>query len=683
MSCPFNKMKQRVFLQILALSIFCALPGCAVASPGANQACMDCHGRKKAGYENAPFVNSKDLQMSEHRGEKCVSCHADATVGPHARKPSKISCRDCHTKTAARYDTSIHAQARAKGESEAATCQDCHRPAHRIFKKSNPDSSVYPFHLPETCTRCHADPVLAQKYNFPSDILKEYYGTIHGKALVRSGLLVTAVCTSCHGDHNIQKHNNPAATISRHKVMDTCGKCHAGITAMFRESIHGRKLAEGSQNAPVCTTCHSAHRIIRTDAQGYKLEIVKECGDCHGEYLATYRDTYHGKITRLGYTKVARCSDCHGSHSIQPVADQRSTLSVSNKIITCGKCHPGANENFVKYIAHTARKKQLQFKVLFWTVLLMSGLLIGTFAFFGAHTLLWLSRLVGDLKKRREEELHAGPRDYVFRLNLYHRILHGIVICSFLGLVLTGMPMKFSHTKWAIFLSHFLGGFETAGYMHRFCALLTFLYFGLHLSYAVRYIINNRDFQIFGPDSMIPRLKDVRDFIGQMKWFLGRGPRPKFDRWTYWEKFDYWAVFWGVSIIGSSGLVLWFPEFFAGVMPGWVFNVATVIHSDEALLATGFIFTIHFFHTHIRPGKFPMDDVIFTGRISVEEMKDERPEEYERMVKNGELESIKSDPPPLWLKNFARIVGFTALGIGVVMILLIITALLGLAPIIK
>jgi len=657
----------------LAQALFFSVPLFAAD----NSACMDCHGRKKPGFETAPAVKASDLASSRHAGEKCVACHTDATPGPHQVKPSKISCRDCHAKVTAKYDNTIHAKARIAGESEAASCQDCHTPGHKIVRKTNPESSVYPFRLPETCARCHADPVLAQKYNFPQDVLKEYYGTIHGRALVRSGLLVTAVCTNCHGDHNIQKHTDPDSTIGRNHVVETCGKCHAGIAAVFKESIHGKKLAEGSALAPVCTTCHSAHRIVRTDAQGYQLQVVKECGDCHGEYLATYRDTYHGKITRLGYTKVARCSDCHSAHNIQKVSDPRSTLSPENKADTCRKCHPKANENFIKYIAHSTKGKQVQFRVLFWTVLLMTALLIGTFAFFGVHTLMWLSRLVGDLKKKKAEaaEHIVKSGQYYFRFKLYHRILHGIIITSFLGLVLTGMPMKFSHTWWAIGLSHLFGGFEAMGFLHRFFALLTFLYFGLHLSYAARYIISHREFQVFGPDSMIPRLKDLKDFIAQIKWFMGKGPRPRFDRWTYWEKFDYWAVFWGISIIGTSGLVLWFPEFFAMVLPGWVFNVATVVHSDEALLASGFIFTIHFFHTHLRPGKFPMDDVIFTGRISLEEMKEERPEEYERLLASGELEKLKTEPTPEWLWNFARVIGFTALTIGVVTVILIIIAI--------
>lgn len=673
MTKPLNSKIAAFAALIFAPVFFFSAPALAAD----NSACMDCHGRKKPGFESAPAVKASDLASSRHAKEKCVACHTDATPGPHQVKPAKINCRDCHAKVASKYDHSIHGKARADGESEAATCQDCHAPGHKIVSKANPESSIYPFRLPETCARCHANPVLAQKYNFPQDVLKEYYGTIHGRALVRSGLLVTAVCTNCHGsDHNIQKHTDPNSTIGRNHVVETCGKCHAGIAAVFKESIHGKKLAEGSALAPVCTTCHSAHRIVRTDAQGYQLQVVKECGDCHGEYLATYRDTYHGKITRLGYTKVARCSDCHSAHNIQKVSDARSSLSPANKIDTCRKCHPKANENFIKYIAHSTSGKQVQFRVMFWTILLMSALLIGTFAFFGVHTLMWLARLVGDIKKKRHEagEEPAKSGQYYFRFKLYHRILHGIIITSFLGLVLTGMPMKFSHTWWASFLARLFGGFEAMGFLHRFFALLTFLYFGLHLSYAARYIISHREFRVFGPDSMIPRLKDLQDFIVQIKWFIGKGPRPRFDRWTYWEKFDYWAVFWGISIIGTSGLVLWFPEFFAAALPGWVFNVATVVHSDEALLASGFIFTIHFFHTHLRPGKFPMDDVIFTGRISLEEMKEERPEEYERLLASGELEALKTEPTPEWLWNFARIIGFTALTIGVVTVLLIIVA---------
>jgi cytochrome b subunit of formate dehydrogenase len=265
------------------------------------------------------------------------------------------------------------------------------------------------------------------------------------------------------------------------------------------------------------------------------------------------------------------------------------------------------------------------------------------------------------------------PRRYYFRLNLYHRILHGMVITSFLGLAVTGLPLKYAQTGWGAWLSHALGGPFTSGYLHRFFAIITFLYFGLHLGYVARLVLARRPGIFWGPDSMVPQPRDLVQLVQHVRYFVGLGPRPRFGRWAYWEKFDYWAVFWGVSIIGASGLLLWFPTFFARFMPGWVFNIAIIVHSDEALLAVGFIFTVHFFNVHLRPEKFPMDPVIFTGRLDEEEFRHDHPAEYERLVAEGRLESRRAEPPPLWLRNFSRAVGYSSLAIGIILIWLIIT----------
>ena len=170
--------------------------------------------------------------------------------------------------------------------------------------------------------------------------------------------------------------------------------------------------------------------------------------------------------------------------------------------------------------------------------------------------------------------------------------------------------------------------------------------------------------------------RDWTEFIGSLKWFIGKGPRPDYGRWTYWEKFDYFAVFWGVAVIGLTGLILWFPTFFTRFMPGWMVNVATTIHSDEALLAVCFIFSVHFFNTHFRPEKFPMDTVIFTGGMPLEEFKNDRPREYEQLVESGRLEEYFMDPPqPLAVKLWRRL-GFTALFIGLALIALILYAMI-------
>lgn len=175
---------------------------------------------------------------------------------------------------------------------------------------------------------------------------------------------------------------------------------------------------------------------------------------------------------------------------------------------------------------------------------------------------------------------------------------------------------------------------------------------------------------------MLFNKKDLEDFIGSMKWFLGKGERPEYGRWTYWEKFDYFAVFWGVFVIGSTGLTLWFPEFFTQFVPGWVINVATIIHSDEALLATGFIFTVHFFNTHLRPEKFPMDIVIFTGRMPLEEFKLDRPKEYQELLEKGELENYFVEAYPPIVTRTIKIFGWIALSLGFFIVIWIIYAMI-------
>jgi len=253
------------------------------------------------------------------------------------------------------------------------------------------------------------------------------------------------------------------------------------------------------------------------------------------------------------------------------------------------------------------------------------------------------------------------------------------MIVSFLTLATTGMTLKFSYTKWAMFVSHLLGGVEISGFLHR-CAAVTLVgLFCVHVWDLLRR--KKRDFgswkkMLLGPGTILFTLRDVREIFQTLKWYLGKGERPQYGRWTYWEKFDYFAVFWGITIIGSSGLMLWFPEFFTHFLPGWLINVATIIHSDEALLAAGFIFTIHFFNTHFRPEKFPMDTVIFTGRVGLEEFKHERPAEYEDLVSRGELEKHLASPlHPNAIKTI-RLFAWIALGIGLSLVVGIIYAMI-------
>jgi cytochrome b subunit of formate dehydrogenase len=416
--------------------------------------------------------------------------------------------------------------------------------------------------------------------------------------------------------------------------------------------------------------------ISEIDQDKFMNEITIQCGSCHQKLSETYKETYHGKAYLLGDLKAARCSDCHGAHKILKVENPESKVGYKNIVTTCKQCHANANLEFTGYLTHATHNDN---KVLFYAFWGMTILLVSVFAFFGLHTLIWLPQSLNQRKKNHHKK-PEGPVKYYRRFNKRQRFTHLMVILSFLLLALTGMTLKFAHMEWATFVANLLGGVKAAGNIHRFAAVITFGYFTFHLltlfQLKAKAGVSAREF-MFGKNSLMFSGQDIKDLGASIKWFFGLGPRPEYGRWTYWEKFDYMAVFWGVAVIGFSGLILWFPEFFTLFFPGWVINVAQIIHSDEALLATGFIFTIHFFNTHLRPESFPMDTVIFTGHVPLEEYKKDRPREYQELVASGKLDSVtvtKEFSKP-WLKTI-RFFGFLFLSLGIIMVILIVYSLL-------
>jgi cytochrome b subunit of formate dehydrogenase len=270
----------------------------------------------------------------------------------------------------------------------------------------------------------------------------------------------------------------------------------------------------------------------------------------------------------------------------------------------------------------------------------------------------------------------GAAQRYYRRFTPIERVLHALLMLSFVGCALSGLPLIFADKPWAATLARILGGFEGAGLIHRICAFVMIIVFVTHVALVFgRALSRGRIMEVlWGPDSMVPQPQDIIDIYRNFKWFVGVGPRPQFDRWTYWEKFDYWAVFWGMLIIGGSGLLLWFPVFFAKFLPGWIFNIAALVHGEEALLAVGFIFTFHFFNGHLRPAKFPMDTVVFTGRISEHEMKDERRVQFDRLTREGRLATDETTAPSEESKWFGWVVGGAALAPGIVAIVLIVSS---------
>ncbi len=633
-----------------------------VPDPGT---CLECH---------EGVVDADGFAESVHARNGCTSCHVEITdLDRHMEGEiaiGEVNCARCHDTEAVEHFAGIHGEM-------GMGCTECHTDIHvRQLWDGKKETAV------ATCMQCHeAD---------------DYQNSVHAQSLF-AGNEDAPACHDCHGLHTAR------ATVGR----------------TDREA--------GAFRSEACIQCHQNE------------ELMAENG-VYPHAVETYLESYHGKSYVLGFPeRAAGCADCHGAHGVLPEEDPASTLHGENRVETCGSCHPGATLQFTKFFAHGDHSDSEHYPILYWTFLGMTGLLIGTFGIFWLHTLFWMFR--GFVENRQKikfrmqepetEEIvmeaafagsdegtgarpmimqsvavqdspgmvaagptmtagaHAvvdNPHKLYRRFEMRHILLHLTVIISFLGLSLTGLPLKFSAEPWAKAMMSFYGGVYYAGLIHRACAILTFYYFLGALIMSVDFLFVRKDVRtigghrahwlqrLFGPDSLMPNFKDLRDIQGMIRWFFFRGPKPTFERWTYWEKFDFLAVFWGMFAIGGSGLLLWFPELFGSFLPGWMFNVATIVHSDEALLATGFIFTVHFFNTHGRPEKFPMDFVIFNGEMSKEEFIEERGDQWKRYEQLGMTEDFEVTRPSgvlydFLFKGFGFLALFTGLGLAFLMFL--------------
>ena len=648
------------------------------------------------------------LHLSAHKNETCISCHPSASILPHIIPQPKASCDTgptCHAKEVSLYRQGSHAEAAAKGgagsDNNAPTCVTCHtgtRGGHDILPKTDRNSRTFPLNVVKTCGNCHEKHMgkTPAGADAASQVSK-YLESVHGQAVINAGLTVAATCAACHGEHDVHPSKDARSPVNRAHVPATCGKCHVGIVEIYSQSVHGEILAKNGgisankdELAPVCSDCHTAHEITRTDSPAFKRDIIAECGNCHDKPQAgsrekaslydTYRASYHGQVTQLGSARAARCSDCHGAHNIRRINDPDSPLNAANKLATCQKCHQGAGLKFASFAPHADFRNSDRYPILHYVYLYFVIIMSASFGFFGLHCLLWLARSVIERIKRGPKALRTKP-DYskgaIRRFTRADRVNHGLVIVTFFGLALTGLPLLYADKEWGQMLAGLFGGPRSCGIMHRIFAVMLIGNFVAHgIGVARRFKRMGVKPMLFGPTTMLPRWKDIKDCLGMFRWFFAGGQKPKFDRWSYWEKFDYVAEVGGSGIIGISGLLLWFPVYFSKYLPGWMFNVATIVHGFEALLAVGFIFTIHFFNAHLRMEKFPVDDVMFTGRLPEEEFKHERGAEYERVVATGEIAKLRVPAPPAWYRHFAVFIGISAMTVGTIIVTLIILAAL-------
>ncbi|MBI5259892.1 MAG: cytochrome C [Burkholderiales bacterium] len=644
---------------VLALWLALALPALPVLAADAsalpNTGCLSCHDGKSHKLE-VPGPNGKPRALkgmspdaygtSVHAKMQCVACHTGITDNPAAGSGHKKE---------------------ANAPAKSASCADCHQKLWDDAKKDNTAAAK-------------------PRLGVVADNIEAYKKSFHARPGKTDKTQPMASCDNCHDTHSfdIPAADTPARAQWRLKNPPSCGQeCHTDQLETYTDSIHGKELL-GKKNtkAAICSDCHTSHAVVNTSGDPFKLAVTAKCGSCHEANYKSYKATYHGKISTLGYAHTAKCYDCHGSHAVLAVKDKDSKVHPDNRMETCKECHNGkkgvsvASAGFASFQPHATTNNFSRYPQVWIGWQIMVGLLVGTFGFFWLHTALWFYR---ELKERKAGtlrpmvKLEALPPDlqgkHFMRFPAIWRVAHITFALSLMILSITGMPMFYPDAAWAPWVMQALGGPHVAGIIHRVCAIIFAGVFFWHLVYMLIGIWRTRaTFRIFGPDSMIPGLQDLKDIIAMFRWFLGQAPRPVFDRWTYWEKFDYWAPFWGVTIIGVSGLMMWVPNLTATYLPGWVFNVAAIFHGEEAFLAVVFLFTVHFFNNHFRPDKFPVDIVMFTGTMSLEHLRREHPLQYKRLLDSGELKKYVVDAPSPPITLSAKLLAFALIALGLVIL---------------
>ena len=607
------------------------------APPIDNQTCLGCHGNKEFGVPGADgtmrhlYVKADKFAESVHAKRGCVECHNDIMEIPHKLGVQhKVSCVECH---------------------------------ESLWDKAKLENKTQEF----------------ARLGVVVEQIDKYMKSIHARPSRADQSRTNATCYNCHDAHYIDAKGSEGRQEWRLNIPNVCGKCHVKEREQYGTSVHGKEVLENRNAfAAICSDCHTTHDVEHTSMPSTRVAITRSCGNCHPDSLKSYIDTYHGQVTTLGYAYTAKCFDCHGNHGIQRVSDPASSVHPNNRLQTCRKCHADATPGFVSFEPHATTHDFERYPYTWIASKLMIGLLGGTFAFFWTHTALWFFREYKDRKQRKTRphvltsELLADEGKWVRRWSPGWRLAHLVFALSLMGLVLTGMTVFYANTAWALAIANLLGGPKIAAIIHRVLAVIFVSIFMVHLAIFLART-DWKKFKWFGPNSLVPNWQDLKDCVNMFKWFFGLGPRPVFDRFTYWEKFDYWAPFWGVTIIGGSGLMLWFKSFTAAYLPGWVFNVAMIAHGEEAVLATGFLFTVHFFNNHFRPDKFPLDTQMFTGVLPLDEFRKEHTVEYDRLVKTGELEKYIVDAPSAPLTLGSKILGFTLIIVGLFLLTFVMT----------
>ena len=519
------------------------------------------------------------------RDSDCLECHSDKTLSMTNAAGKAVSL----FVDAARLAASVH---------KTNSCVSCHADVTAGHPDDNRPAQ------PAACAVCHGQDT------------ESYAASVHGVAL-KAGRAGAATCEDCHGSHGILSSRSPLSPLYFSRQAETCGACHEQEARDLEASVHGKATASGKRDAPVCTDCHSEHKIEALKNSS-TLKISQDiCSKCHAserlntkynlpaDRVRTFFESYHGLAAQYGSTVAANCGSCHGYHKILPSSDPDSTVNPAHLVDTCGKCHPGAGKKFAFGKIHVdmaAETSGVDFSSrINWYVRRIYLVLIVTTigAMFLHNALLFLKKTAAR---------HRAQARSVVRMSLAQRWQHFVLALSFVVLAVTGFALRFPDSL----LARAMGSSEPfRRWTHRIAGLLLLAVGVWHFVY----ILWTREGRKLAAD-MFPIRRDLGDVWQAVRYLAGASDvKPRIGRFGYAEKMEYWAVVWGTMIMGATGLMIWFKIDVTRFLPRWAVEVGLTIHYYEAVLACLAIVVWHFYHVLFDPDVYPLNPASGTARF--------------------------------------------------------------------
>lgn len=591
--------------------------------------CGDCH--ETSLHET---VITDDLSHSIHQELECLDCHSNKDTLPHKEvtgfEVGYQACGACHEDQMEEYK--VHGLEVIEEFKDWPSCSDCHGD-HDVLPSSVKLAKTHPVNLPQTCGKCHENLDITRKYEILIDHPIEIYeNSIHGKATA-GGIYVAATCNDCHSTggsaHKILSPGNSESSINHFNIPETCGKCHKGVKMDFMDGIHGKLVARGETDSPVCTSCHGEHGIISPEDPRSPVSRSRvaeaTCSPCHEsitltekyglptDHLISFIDSYHGLKSKGGDKTVANCASCHGAHRILSSADSTSSVNQKNLQQTCGECHPDISPELAATPIHglngdngtnTQTAKIIE-------ILYISAIIV----IIGLMVLHWLIDLVRQI-------ILMMKKPQVRRMKTNEVWQHTLLMVSFIALVISGFALRFSESWITSMFFSWERGSEMRGLVHRLAAVVLIMTSIWHFVYM--FSKRGKTFII----DMFPKFSDLKEFVQRILFNLGLAKEtPPFKRFSYIEKAEYWALIWGNIVMILTGILLWFDNYFIKFLSKEVLDISLIIHYYEAILAALAILVWHLYSTVFNPHVYPMNPSWLTGKMPKDMFKHEHPGE--------------------------------------------------------